>query len=295
MSGRRLMLIACFALVLTALVWPAAGRADHVSITATVNARLKERASSRAWRVEVSWEVNCVGAAPGSAGYSGNLNLVDIESGEQIYMGGVSSASGKADQLVYAKATERHMRAELKISCFEYPSLHGAGPIVVTSGANGGAAGFVVIPALGDDGTGHRHRGGSADPTEPLRDGGCTVALQGTNDPDTLTGGGAGEIIFGYGAADRLRGGGGHDCLLGGHGSDRLDGGAGDDRLTGGNGADVLIGGAGSNAYDAGAGNDVVDAVNGRIELVRCGAGKDRARVDRRDRVSSCERVTRVR
>jgi Ca2+-binding RTX toxin-like protein len=285
----------CAALVVAALALPSASRADHISITATVTARLKERASSRAWLVEVAWNVQCIGVGSGGAGYSGNLNLIDVDSGERIYMGGVSGASGKADQLVYAKATERHMKAELKISCFEYPSLHGAGPIVVTSGASGGAAGSLVIPALGDDGEGHRYRRGGSDPTEPLQDGGCKNALQGTNDPDTLTGARGGDIIFGYGAADRLRGASGHDCLLGGRGADTLRGDAGDDRLTGGSGADVLVGGPGSNAYDAGSGNDRVDAANRRIELVRCGAGKDRARVDRRDRVSGCERVTRVR
>jgi Ca2+-binding RTX toxin-like protein len=294
-AGRRLLLLLGAAVVLAALALPAASLANHVSITATVTARLKERASSRAWTVEVSWQVECVGAAPGSAGYSGNLNLIDIATGERIYMGGVSSGSGKADQLVYAKSTERHMKAELKISCFEYPSLHGAGPIVVSSGASGSGSAFLVIPALGDDGEGHRYRRGGSDPTEPLQDGGCKVALQGTNDPDTLSGGSSGDIIFGYGAGDRLRGGGGHDCVLGGRGNDSLRGDGGDDRLTGGKGGDMLVGGSGSNAYDAGPGNDVVDAVNHRIELVRCGAGKDRARVDRRDRVTSCERVKRVR
>lgn len=294
MAGRRLALFVLAALVVAALALPPAGLADHISIEATVTARLKERASSRAWTVEVSWQVNCIGVGPGGAGYSGNLNLIDIDTGERIYMGGVATASGKADQLVYAKKTERHMRAELKISCFEYPSLHGAGPIVVTSGASGGAGAFLVIPALGDDGEGHRYRRGGPDPTEPLQDGGCKVALQGTNEPDTLTGGGSGDIIFGYGAADRLRGGGGHDCLLGGRGGDTLQGDAGDDRLTGGSGADVLVGGSGTNSYDAGRGNDVVNAANRRNELVRCGPGKDRARVDHRDRVVGCERVTRV-
>jgi Ca2+-binding RTX toxin-like protein len=210
-------------------------------------------------------------------------------------MGGVSSGSGTARQLVYAKATERHMKAELKINCWEYPSLHGAGPITVTSSGSGGGFDFLVIPALGDDGEGHRYRRDGHDPTDPLRDGGCKNALQGTNNPDTLTGGGSGDIIFGYGADDRLRGSGGHDCLLGGRGGDTLQGDTGDDRLTGGSGADVLVGGPGTNAYDAGRGNDVVNAANHRIELIRCGAGKDRARVDRRDRVIGCERVTRVR
>jgi hypothetical protein len=42
-----------------------------------------------------------------------------------------------------------------------------------------------------------------------------------------------------------------------------------------------------------GPGRDVVQARNGKRELVRCGSGRDRARVDRRDRVRACERVSR--
>jgi Ca2+-binding RTX toxin-like protein len=63
--------------------------------------------------------------------------------------------------------------------------------------------------------------------------------------------------------------------------------------LTGGRGADELVGGAGVNRYDAGAGNDVVNAANRRAELVSCGSGRDRAVVDRSDRVRGCERVER--
>jgi hypothetical protein len=62
--------------------------------------------------------------------------------------------------------------------------------------------------------------------------------------------------------------------------------------LTGGRGDDRLSGGSGVNAYDAGPGADCIDAPNGRPELVRCGSGRDRARVDRRDRVRGCERLT---
>lgn len=66
------------------------------------------------------------------------------------------------------------------------------------------------------------------------------------------------------------------------------------DLLTGGRGDDTLIGGPGVNAYDAGPGKDYLDARNGRREFVRCGSGKDRARLDRRDRARGCERVNRV-
>jgi Ca2+-binding RTX toxin-like protein len=57
--------------------------------------------------------------------------------------------------------------------------------------------------------------------------------------------------------------------------------------------ANTLVGGPGFNRFDAGAGNDVINARNGRAELVSCGSGRDRARVDRSDRVRNCERVQR--
>ena len=50
------------------------------------------------------------------------------------------------------------------------------------------------------------------------------------------------------------------------------------------------------NRYSGGAGNDTINARNGQKETVDCGAGKkDKATVDKRDRVKGCERVQRVR
>jgi hypothetical protein len=58
----------------------------------------------------------------------------------------------------------------------------------------------------------------------------------------------------------------------------------------------VLGGGSGRNAYDGGAGNDAINARNRRREAVDCGKGtRDRATVDRSDRVRHCERVVRRR
>jgi hypothetical protein len=277
---------------LFALVWPAASPADHVSVEASVQAILKERAASGAWRVEVSYLVRCNGAGAGGASYTGNLSLVDELTRESIYLGGVSSASGTVTQIVAAKPYWRQMRPELKVSCWDDATLHGSATIEVTGSA-------AIIPPRDGDGEGGGSGGsgggsGGSDPTEPLRSGGCLRPLVGTDDPDTLTGSGAGDVIFGRGGSDRIHGRDGHDCLVGGAGNDTLRGESGADRLTGGPGADTLIGGAGINAYDAGSGNDVVDSVNGRVENVRCGPGQDRARVDRRDRVSGCERVTRT-
>jgi len=290
-----------FALVVSAtlfaLVWPAASPAEHVGIEAGVGAVLAERSPAGNWIVEVSWSVRCNGAGAGGASYTGSLNLVDEQTGERIYLGGVSSASGKTRQIVEARPTWRRMRPELKISCWDNDTLHGAGPIVVV-GPGPAIDGGVLIPPLDVDGGGGSGSGsggsGGGDPTEPPRAGGCLRPLVGTDGPDTLTGSGAGDVIFGRGGTDRIRGGAGHDCLIGGAGNDTLRGESGDDRLTGGPGADTLLGGAGTNVYDAGPGRDFVNSVNGRIELVRCGPGHDRAIVDRRDRVSGCERVTRA-
>jgi Ca2+-binding RTX toxin-like protein len=74
----------------------------------------------------------------------------------------------------------------------------------------------------------------------------------------------------------------GRDRLFGGRGNDRLFGGAGSDRLHGGPGRDRLVGGSGG---------DRLLARDGAPDLVTCGGGRDVATVDRRDRLSGCERV----
>jgi hypothetical protein len=148
---------------------------------------------------------------------------------------------------------------------------------------------------------------------DDLAPGRCANRRDGTDASETLNGTVAGDLIFGLAGNDFIRGGGERDCLRGGLGNDRLDGGdaddrlsgeAGDDRLSGrdgsdrlsgGDGADRLNGGGGHNSYSGGAGNDRISARNdvGR-EKVKCGAGSgDRATVDRTDRVSGCESISR--
>jgi hypothetical protein len=169
-------------------------------------------------------------------------------------------------------------------------------------------------------------------PAPPQPTGGACLRLQnGTRAADRLFGTAGGDLLIGARGNDLLRGRGGADCLRGGRGRDRLEGGDGDDRLNGGPHADVLAGGAhtdrleggegadglaggrgvdrlaggagadrlagdgGVDAHRAGAGADRVSAADGRRELVDCGTGRDRARVDRRDRVTRCEQVLVVR
>lgn len=119
-----------------------------------------------------------------------------------------------------------------------------------------------------------------------LKPGACANAKTGTGRADSLTGTAAGDLLKGLGGNDRLIGLQGSDCLDGGPGNDRLDGGAGNDKLTGGRGRDVLRGAAG---------RDSLNAADGARDTVDCGAGRDSARVDKRDSVKRCEKVKRVR
>jgi Ca2+-binding RTX toxin-like protein len=84
----------------------------------------------------------------------------------------------------------------------------------------------------------------------------------------------------------------GNDVITGAF-QDRMDGGRGRDRLNGGDGVDVLTGGPGRDRLFGGTGNDVLRARDGERDLVSCGKGKDRATVDRKDAVLSCEKVSR--
>ena len=101
--------------------------------------------------------------------------------------------------------------------------------------------------------------------------------------------------IEGGAGDDRLPGTPAYDVITGGSGDDALSGAAGDDRLSGGTGRDRVSGGSGRNTLAGGSGRDVLNAVNGRADSVSCGAGSDRARVDRVDRPRGCERTRRVR
>ena len=49
------------------------------------------------------------------------------------------------------------------------------------------------------------------------------------------------------------------------------------------------------NRHGGGAGSDTVNARNGKRETIDCGPGKkDKATVDKRDKVKGCERVRRA-
>jgi len=73
--------------------------------------------------------------------------------------------------------------------------------------------------------------------------------------------------------------------IHGGNGHDKLIGGRGKDNLTGGRGRDVIRGGKG---------RDLIRAIDGTKDLVNCGGGLDRAKVDGIDKLRHCERLIKV-
>jgi hypothetical protein len=297
MRGRR---IAAYlsGIALFALPWPADAQAEHVRTQGAVSAQVTRLKSRDFWVVEIVWSASCEGVPDGHAWYDGNLYMIDADTGERIYVGGVVNTSGQKsvtetrEWWVSSLPRPRTLIPELTIGCFQNFPLHGGPDVTVTGNA-------IVIPPTfdgersGGGGPGGRGGGRGDYPTDPLGANGCLIAVLGTNRADRLDGTGAGDVIVAFGAGDRLRGRPGHDCLIGGTGGDQLDGEKGNDRLTGGVGGDVLVDGFGTNAFDAGPGSDRVDARNGSRETVRCGPGFDRVRADRRDRLRGCELRTR--
>jgi CSLREA domain-containing protein len=113
-------------------------------------------------------------------------------------------------------------------------------------------------------------------PAAPLKP--CSTRKTGTRRADVLRGTVGPDLIRGLGGNDRIKGLAGDDCI---------DGGPGNDVISGGSGKDKLLGGRG---------NDVIEAADRRKDTVDCGKGRrDRATVDRIDRVTGCEKVKRRR
>ena len=119
--------------------------------------------------------------------------------------------------------------------------------------------------------------------TGSAKAGACVQKVRGTRKKDKLFGSIAGDEIRARGGNDRINAQSGDDCVNAGKGRDRVKGGDGDDKLLGKGQKDRLKGGDGA---------DVIKARGGSRDKVNCGKGKDRAIVDRKDRVSkSCEKV----
>src|SRR5262249_50781901 len=125
--------------------------------------------------------------------------------------------------------------------------------------------------------------------------------LVGTDGPDDLE-------FHQVSSPSELVGGGGDDVLQGGDGADKLDGGPGADQIDGGYGDDTITGGPGRDKIaadlaggDCGplwgkfpSGNDTIDARDGEVDEVTCGAGTDTVYADAIDVVATdCENVQR--
>lgn len=200
---------------------------------------------------------------------------------------------------------------------FQFTATNGGG----TSSAATASISVTKSTTTTGGGGGGGTTGGDPDPDTCV-----PTATRGCSDGDRLTGGSTNDKLFGGFGNDRLFGGGGDDSLYGGVGSDRLVGGEGGDRLFGGQGSDNLFGGPGNDLLNGGpgadrlnggggsdviigssgpdriiatagadivrgnAGNDFIQARDGAIDVIFCGAGNDFVRGDAFDIRIDCER-----
>src|SRR5215217_5195700 len=140
----------------------------------------------------------------------------------------------------------------------------------------------------------------------------CNNNCKGTNGSDRLIGDnskntihalGGGDSVKGLRGEDSLYGEGGNDGMSGGPGVDYINGGIGKDRLDGKESGDYLVDikpGAFSstaihkqrtfNVLIGGKGNDTIRARNGKRDIIRGGPGRDKAYVDRVDKVTGVEK-----
>jgi Ca2+-binding RTX toxin-like protein len=145
-------------------------------------------------------------------------------------------------------------------------------------------------------------RGGEGD--DVIRGQGGDDVLDGELGADTIDGGAGDDEMSGdppQGDAyytpiirlrrDVLRGGPGDDRLTDSAGANLLAGGSGDDLLVGGSGADRIVGGPGTDQLWGHGGRDRLFARDRRRDLVRCGSGRDTARIDAQDGLRACEKV----
>jgi Ca2+-binding RTX toxin-like protein len=102
----------------------------------------------------------------------------------------------------------------------------------------------------------------------------------------TLTGGPAADRLTGFDYDDRIDGKAGDDVIMGSYGNDTITGGPGRDQIHGDTNAACNWAEC-RPPY----GNDTIYAADGERDEIECGVGNDTAYVDRKDRVSGCEKV----
>ncbi|TCZ64293.1 calcium-binding protein [Roseicella aquatilis] len=113
-------------------------------------------------------------------------------------------------------------------------------------------------------------------PDDDIRNGSQQAdTIRGGGGDDTLRGLAGDDLLDGEEGDDQLFGGSGNDVLLGGaSGADRLGGGSGADSLDGGNNDDTLVGGTGDDTLDGGTGDDLLYGSDD-ADLLRGGTGDD--------------------
>jgi dienelactone hydrolase len=237
-------------------------------------------------RVEIGFEF------PGDATAAGlqlNARLYDVfPNGEAVLVDRgtrrISSAESGAGQITYElhgngwRFDPGH-RIRIEIAQDDFPFVRSSS--VPSSTTLDGVSLRVPVREGGSIGGGPENPPGGQAPNAA---GPCANQAKGTKKNDKLVGTADGDDIRGGRGNDKVSGGDGDDCLRGNRGRDRVRGGAGDDDASGGPGADRLIGGDGA---------DEVKARGGGRDRVRCGSGKDVAKVDGRDTVRGCEKVKR--
>ncbi len=148
----------------------------------------------------------------------------------------------------------------------------------------GGRGTDSIAGGAGTDTTTYDERGPSEPVTVNL---GVPAGNGAAGENDTLTGV---ESVTGGASNDTLTGDAGANVLIGGPGLNTLAGLAGNDIVYGGDNRDVISGGPGFDQLFGGDDDDSIDAFDGGIDIVDCGASPDDdAQVDTVDQVAGCE------
>jgi hypothetical protein len=234
------------------------------------------------------------GTLPIMYGITGDGSEAGYNSGDQTSGSALFNAAAREAMIqgvIEPDADGDHYGDETQDGCTTDPAIH---KTACPSGAPG--------PGPGGEGPGPTPTGPTAGP-DTINGTAAADALCGLGGDDTINGLGGNDILFGdqcnaiarltsapfAAAADD-----GNDTIDGGAGNDRLYGSGKNDVLKGGPGNDLLNGGKGKNRYSGGAGNDKIAARNHKRDRIDCGKGRrDRATVDKADKVRGCERVKR--
>ena len=157
---------------------------------------------------------------------------------------------GEEDSGALAPEVEEAIEAAESLEPAAGPLASGIGPVqTVQAGLTPLAEATIPQPPptieTTDDGSGERDSDDDDDEEvisdDTSDDGPTDQNIVGTDDPETLTGGGGNDTISGLGGDDTIDGGAGSDTLDGGTGDDTLIGGPGNDQVTGGPGTDTVV------------------------------------------------------